>query len=124
MNEKDFDEGLRQVLVCTYGADCASASQKKFGSATAAYDAIKAARNEAGLNRKLYVVRTSCQGWCEYAPVCTVLPEGRVLRDVSPEDGKSLVQAIVTRDDKSFKNKQIWDFSLKRDENLKNKSGR
>jgi len=117
MNEHDFDDGLRQVLVCAYGADCAQATQKRHGSPTAIYDAIKAARNAAGLNRKLYVVRTSCQGWCEYAPVCTVLPEGKVLRDVTPEDAKQVVKAIVARDDKSFKDRQIWDFSKSKKEN-------
>lgn len=119
MNERDFDEGLRQVLVCTYGEDCANASKKRHGSATAVYDAIKGARNAAGLNRKLYVVRTSCQGWCEYAPVCTVLPEGKVLKGVAPEEAPALVNAIVARDDKSFKDKQIWDFSQTREQNLK-----
>ena len=120
MNERDFDDGLRQVLVCTYGADCGAASQKRHGSPTAVYDAIKGARNAAGLNRKLYVVRTSCQGWCEYAPVCTLLPEGKVLRDIRPEDAEKFVKAIVGRDDKSFKDKQIWDFSETREENHKN----
>jgi (2Fe-2S) ferredoxin len=122
MNERDFDDGLRQVLVCAYGEDCARATQKRHGSAKAIYDGIKAARNAARLNRKLYVVATSCQGWCEYAPVCTVLPEGRVLRDVDPAEAYEFVKAAASGDDKPFKNKQIWDFSLSRNENLKNKA--
>jgi (2Fe-2S) ferredoxin len=121
MNERDFDDGLRQVLVCTYGADCANETQRRHGSATAVYDAIKAARNAAGLNRQLYVVRTSCQGWCEYAPVCTVLPEGKVLRDVAPEGAKNLVKAIVGRDDRSFLDRQIWDFSKSKKDNARDK---
>jgi (2Fe-2S) ferredoxin len=122
MNENDFDEGLRQVLVCAYGDDCAAATKKRHGSATAIYDAIKSARNAAGLNRNLYVLRTSCQGWCEYAPVCAVLPEGKVLRDIDTKDAAAFVQAVVQRDDKAFKDKQIWDFSKSRKQNLEERS--
>ena len=122
MNERDFDDGLRQVLVCAYGEDCARATQKRHGSPKAIYDAIKAARNAAGLNRKLYVLATSCQGWCEYAPVCTILPEGRVLRDMDPERAAEFVEAAVSGEEKTLQNKQIWNFSLSRDENLKNKA--
>ena len=121
MNERDFDDGLRQVLVCAYGEDCANATKKRHGSAMAIYDALKSARNAAGLNRKIYVLKTSCQGWCEYAPVCTVLPEGKVIRDLSPEGAKDFVKAVLNHEDKTFKDNQIWDFSKKRDENLKNK---
>jgi len=54
MNEDDFDDDLRQVQVCAYGADCANATAQNYGNPTAIYDAIKKARNAAGLNRKLY----------------------------------------------------------------------
>jgi (2Fe-2S) ferredoxin len=121
MNENDFDDGLRQVLVCAYGADCAEATKARYGSPTAIYDAIKAARNEAGLNRQLYVVRSSCQGWCEYAPVCTVLPEGRVYKDIEPSEAKSLVQNLVKGTEEGIQGRQVWDFSLSKAENLKQK---
>jgi (2Fe-2S) ferredoxin len=121
MNERDFDDGLRQVLVCTYGEDCANATKARHGSDTAVFDAIKAVRKETGLNRKLYVLRTSCQGWCEYAPVCTVLPEGKVVQGITPEGAAEFVRAVVERDDKAFKNEQIWDLSQSHDENMKNK---
>jgi (2Fe-2S) ferredoxin len=124
MNENDFDEGLRQVLVCAYGADCAEATKARYGSPTAIYDAIKAARNEAGLNRKLYVLRSSCQGWCQYAPVCTVLPEGRVYRDIKPEEAPKLVQDLAQRREDGLAGRQIWDFSLSKAENLKKKGPR
>lgn len=121
MNENDFDDGLRQVLVCTYGEDCARATKAAHGNATAIYDAVKASRNEAGFKRKLYVVRTSCQGWCQYAPVCTVLPEGKVYQDLRPEEAESFVRAVVFRDEKRLENKKIWDFSLSRNENYRAK---
>lgn len=122
MNENDFDDGLRQVLVCTYGEECANATRKRHGSDTAVFDALKVARKEAGLNRKLSVLRTSCQGWCEYAPISTVMPEGKVVRDITPEEAADFAKAVVERDDESFKNKQVWDLSLSREENMKNKA--
>ena len=84
---------------------------------------MKKARNAAGLNRKLYVVRTSCQGWCEYAPVCTVLPEGRVYRDIKPEEGQAFVKDVVAKDEKAFAKRLIWDFSQTRAQNQKHKGG-
>ena len=107
MNEHDFDEDLRQVLVCTYGADCANATSKKYGNPTAIYDGIKAARNDAGLNRQLYVVRTSCQGWCQYAPICMVLPEGKVYQDIKPEESVAFVNAVVTADESHFSKRLV-----------------
>jgi (2Fe-2S) ferredoxin len=123
MNENDFDEGLRQVLVCSYGADCANATSKKYGNPTAIYDAIKSARNVAGLNRKLYVVRTSCQGWCQYAPVCSVLPKGRVYQDIKPEEAGAFVEAVMEGKEQSFAERRIWDFSQTRAQNLNRQGG-
>lgn len=121
MNERDFDDGLSQILVCTYGEDCANATKRNYGTATAIYDAIKSARNVRGFNRKLYVIRSSCQGWCEYAPVCTILPQGRVLRDVEPDRADILVEAVVAKNEAMVPGKLVWDFSKSREENLKNK---
>lgn len=122
MNENDFDDGLRQILVCAYGEDCANATKKRHGSEFAVFDALKAARKTEGVGRKLTVMRTSCQGWCEYAPVCMVLPEGKIVRDITPESTAEFVKAVVARDDQSFASKQVWDLSKSRDENLSNKS--
>jgi (2Fe-2S) ferredoxin len=118
MNENDFDDSLNQVLVCTYGDDCANATKKRYGSATAIYDAIKSARNAKGLNRKLYVIRSSCQGWCDYAPVCSVLPEGRVLKDVKPAEASEFVEGILEGLASPRSGSTIWDFRKSREENL------
>ena len=123
MNEHDFDEGLKQVFVCTYGDDCARVTKERHGSASAIYDAIKAARNEAGKKRNLYVVRTSCQGWCEYAPVCAVMPGQRIFHDLDPKEAKDFVKCVLAGDEKPFKSRQIWDFSKTRDENYEAKKG-
>lgn len=122
MNENDFDEGLRQVLVCTYGEECANATRKLHGTDTAVFDAMKQARKDEGLSRKLSVMRTSCQGWCEYAPVSMVLPEGKVVRNITPEEAGAFVKAVARRDDEVFEKNQVWDLSLSREENLKNKA--
>lgn len=117
MNEHDFDDGMRQVLVCALGEDCGKVTKQRFGSPMAIYDAIKNARNEAGCKRQLYVIRTSCQGWCGYAPVIQVLPEGKVYQDIDPKDADKVVQALVNRDDKALENKEIWDFGKPREQN-------
>lgn len=122
MNENDFDEDLRQILVCTYGEECAKATKQRHGSETALFDAMKSVRKAEGLGRKLTVMRTSCQGWCDYAPVCMVLPEGKIVRDVTPEGAAEFVRAVVERDDESFANQQVWDLSRSREENLQNKT--
>lgn len=124
MNEHDFDEGLKQVFVCTYGDDCARATKERHGSATAIYDAIKAARNELGLKRRFYVVRTSCQGWCQYAPVCAVMPGHKVYRDIDPKEAPAFVEAVSGGAEKPFQKRQIWDFSRTRDENYEAKTRR
>ncbi len=121
MNENDFDDGLRQILVCTYGEDCASKTKKRHGHAMAIYDAIKSARNDAGLRRELYVIRTSCQGWCEYAPVCQVLPEGKVYRDIDPSEAVKVVAGFTQGEDSLLVDRKIWDFSQTKAKNLENK---
>ncbi len=122
MNENDFEgAGPKQILVCAYGADCMASTKQAFGSHTAIYDAIKAARNAKGLNKKVYVIRTSCQGWCESAPVCQVLPGGRIFKDLKPEEAGSFVDACVSGSP-DFDNRLIWDYAISRDRNLeKNK---
>lgn len=122
MNENDFDEGLRQILVCTLGEDCARASQQRHGSENAVFDALKAARKSEALSRKLTVVRTSCQGWCQYAPMAMVMPEGKVVQDVSPEEAVDFAKAVASRDDQAFENRQVWDLSASREENLQRRN--
>jgi len=121
MNEHDFDDGLRQLLVCTYGEDCAAKTKQKHGHAMAIYDALKAARNEAGLKRQLYVIRTSCQGWCEYAPVCQVLPEGKIYRNIDPSEAAKVVAEFAKGEDSLLAGRKIWDFSQSKAKNLENK---
>jgi (2Fe-2S) ferredoxin len=119
MNEHDFNgDRPRQLLVCALGADCASKFNKRDGNALAFYDAVKTARNQAGANRELYVVRTSCQGWCEEAPVCQLLPEGRVYKDLKVGDAAAIVQACLQGGEGLEKN-LVWDYSQPRAANEK-----
>ncbi len=122
MNENDFDEGLRHIMVCTLGEDCANATKQRHGTENAVFDALKAARKAEGLARKLTVVRTSCQGWCQYAPVAMVMPEGKVVPGVTPEDAADFAKAVASHNDKVFENRLVWDLSQSREENLKNKT--
>lgn len=123
MNEHDFEgSGPKQILVCAYGADCMAVTKQRHGSHTAIYDAIKAARNAKGLNKQLYVVRTSCQGWCESAPVCQLQPGGRIYKDLTPEEAPAFVDACLSDQSTVFETRQIWDYSASRAENLKRKS--
>jgi len=119
MSENDIDDDVRQILVCTYGEECANATRQRHGSETAVFDAIKAVRKSEGLGRKLSVMRTSCQGWCEYAPVCMVLPEGRIVRGITPEGAAEFTRAVVEREDRVFAGNQVWDLSRSRNENLR-----
>jgi (2Fe-2S) ferredoxin len=117
MNEGDFDDGLRQILVCAYGADCAEANQRSHGTGTALYDAIKKVRNALGLKRKLYVVGTTCQGWCEYAPVCTVLPEGQVRGHVTVDQAEKFIQFAIGQGIEQGAGDFVWNLSKSRSEN-------
>ena len=111
MNENDFDEGLRHIMVCTLGEDCAHATRQKHGTENAVFDALKAARKSEGLGRKVTVLRTSCQGWCQYAPVSMVMPEGKVLQGLTPEQAQAVVKAVAEREDAVFQSQQVWDLS-------------
>jgi len=122
MNEIDFDQGLRHIMVCTLGEDCANATKHRHGTENAVFDALKTARKAEGLGRKVTVVRTSCQGWCQYAPVVMVMPEGKVVQGLTPEESLGFAKAVTSHDDQVFQRQQVWDLSLDRAENLKFKS--
>ena len=124
MNEHDFDDDLKQLLVCSYGVDCARATKALYGESTAIYDAIKVVRNQQNLNRQLYVIRTGCQGWCQYAPVCTVLPGGKVYKDIRPEEAKAFVDAVHQGEEGAFEARRIWDFEKSRVENQRHLKGK
>jgi (2Fe-2S) ferredoxin len=117
MNEHDFDgDRPRQLLVCTYGADCGAALKARDGNPQALADALKAARTEAGLKRRLYVTKTGCMGWCEYAPVVQLLPEGIVLRNFSIEDADAQVRSCL-QGAVDLKDHEVWNYSRTRAEN-------
>lgn len=117
MNEHDFDgDRPRQLLVCTFGADCSARLKERDGNALALADAVKQARNQAGLNRELYVMKTGCQGWCEHANVVQLLPEGRVYKDMTLAQASSLVQACQ-KGGAGLEKQLIWDYSKTRQEN-------
>jgi len=117
MNEHDFD-GDRpcQLLVCTYGADCGAALKARDGNPQALADALKEARTTAGLKRKLYITKTGCMGWCEYAPVAQLLPQGLVLTNLAIADAGMVVRSCVGGSE-ALKGREVWDYSLTRSEN-------
>lgn len=118
MNEHDFDgDRPRQLLVCSYGEDCGAALKQRDGGAMDLYNALKTARTEAGLKRSLYVTKTGCMGWCEYAPVVQLLPEGRVYRNVGIAEAGGAVQAC-SKGGQGLESHLVWDYSLSRAENL------
>lgn len=119
MNEHDFDgDRPRQLLVCTTGADCAAALKKRDGDPMRLADALKEARTQAGLRQQLYVIKTGCQGWCQEAPVCQLLPEGRIFKDLRIDEAPAVVQACLDGGS-ALKSRLVWDYSLPRRENAK-----
>lgn len=118
MNEHDFDgDRPRQLLVCTFGADCGAALKQRDGNPQALGDALKEARTAAGLKRQLYVTKTGCQGWCEHAPVVQLLPEGRIFSAPALDQAPAAVQACLDGGE-ALRPALIWDYSLTRAQNL------
>lgn len=117
MNEFDFNgDRPRQLLVCTYGADCGAALKDRDGSAMAMADAVKEARTAGGHKRDLYVTKTGCMGWCAYAPVVQLLPEGRVYRNPTPGEAPALVDACL-KGGQGLERSLVWDYSESREHN-------
>jgi (2Fe-2S) ferredoxin len=117
MNEHDFDgDRPRQLLVCTFGEDCAAQLKARDGQAHALGDALKAARTAAGLKRQLYVTKTGCQGWCEHAPVMQLLPEGRIFQSPPIADADKTVRACLDGGSQ-LADRLIWDYSQTRAQN-------
>jgi len=123
MNERDFDgDRPRQLLVCTFGEDCARKLKERDGNPHALGDALKAARTEAGHKRELYVTKTGCQGWCEHAPVAQLLPEGRIFKDLKVEEAPAVIAACM-QGGAGLEGRLVWDYSLTRAENQKRSKG-
>lgn len=121
MNERDFDgDRPRQLLVCTFGEDCAARLKARDGAPAALGDALKAARTETGLKRELYVIKTGCQGWCEHANVVQLLPEGRIYSGVEIGEAGQVVRACL-KGGEGLEAKLVWDYSLPRAVNLARK---
>lgn len=117
MNEHDFDgDRPRQLLVCTFGADCGAKLKARDGDPQALGTALKEARTAAGLKRQLYVTKTGCQGWCEHAPVVQLLPEGRIFRAPELTQADSVVRACVDGGS-ALQERLIWDYSQSRAQN-------
>lgn len=116
MNEHDFDgDRPRQLLVCTYGADCGALLKARDGNPQDLADALKAERSRAGLKRKLYVTKTGCMGWCEYAPAVQLLPEGVVARNLTVEGAAAAVEACMAGGEGL--GERVWNYGLSRAEN-------
>jgi (2Fe-2S) ferredoxin len=123
MNEHDFDgDRPRQLLVCTFGADCAAALKQRDGNAQDLGDALKTARSEAGLKRRLYVIKTGCQGWCEHAPVVQLLPEGRIFKAPEIAGAAATVKACLDGGSRLL-DSQLWDYSQSRAMNEARRKG-
>ena len=123
MNEQDFDgDRPRQLLVCTFGEDCAAKLKQRDGNPQALGDALKTARTEAGLKRQIYVTKTGCQGWCEHAPVVQLLPEGRIYKDLRLDEAPAVIQACM-QGGSPLQDRLVWDYSLPRSENQRRKKG-
>lgn len=117
MNEHDFDgDRPRQLLVCSFGEDCAAALKQRDGNALALGDALKAARTNAGLKRELYVTRTGCIGWCEHAPVVQLLPEGKIFKAPALGAVDACIQACKDGG-AAMEQDLLWDYSRTRAQN-------
>ncbi|HXB98547.1 MAG TPA: (2Fe-2S) ferredoxin domain-containing protein [bacterium] len=123
MNEHDFNgDRPRQLLVCTFGEDCAAALKQRDGQAFALADRLKEARTAAGLKRDLYVTKTGCMGWCEHAPVVQLLPEGRIFAAPALKDAPAVVRACLDGGEALAKD-LLWDYSLSRAQNQARQGG-
>ena len=121
MDQDDFDgDRPTQILVCTYGADCGAALKARDGSPHDLADALKAARNEAGLKRRISVTKTGCMGWCAHAPVVQVLPRGMVLSGLPTSGATETVQACLADPETApWSARVVWDYGVSRQENEK-----
>ncbi len=116
MDENDFDgDRPRQLLVCTYGADCGAFLKARDGNAQALADALKEERTRAGLKRGLYITKTGCMGWCRYAPVAQLLPEGIVVRGL--EVGSAAESVLACMQGGAGLGERVWDYGRTRAEN-------
>jgi (2Fe-2S) ferredoxin len=117
MNEHDFNgDRPRQLLVCTFGEDCAAALKQRDGQAFALADKLKEARTSAGLKRDLYVTKTGCMGWCEHAPVVQLLPEGRIFSAPGLNEAPAMVRACLDGGG-ALEKDLLWDYSQTRAQN-------
>jgi (2Fe-2S) ferredoxin len=94
--------------------------KKRDGDLMRLADALKEARTQAGLRQELYVIKTGCQGWCQEAPVCQLLPEGRIFKDLKVDEAPAVIQACM-QGGAPLAERLVWDYSLTRAENQKRK---
>lgn len=86
MNERDFADKVQVIYVCAEGPNCGRHGmadktgdmQANTAGGQALYEALKMERTLRGHKESLKVVRTGCQGMCDYAPVATAWPGGCV----------------------------------------------
>ena len=119
MNEHDFSTQPVAITVCADPAYCGKATVEAHPEAGegAIFLALKAARNELGLKGKVMVQKTTCQGWCDYAPVATVWPDGRVYRDIKPDEAADFIRNAALEDTGAFAARKVWDFRKEKKEN-------
>jgi (2Fe-2S) ferredoxin len=119
MNENDFKSDSVTICVCTDPSYCGRKA-KELGFDTgeeAIYRAIKDTRNGLGLKGKILVQRTSCQGWCDYSPVCTLWPSGKVYRGLKPAEAEKFIHEAVLEDKGSYNSRKIWNFTQSVEDN-------
>ena len=119
MNEHDFKPNPVNITICADPAYCGRLCQEAglAGGEEAIFRAFKTIRNELGLKGQVMTQKTSCQGWCDYAPVVTVWPDGRVYHGIKPEEAEAFIQGAALEDKGTFADRKVWDFRLGDKEN-------
>ena len=119
MNEKDFKAETCTVNVCTDPAYC-GAKARALGHEMkdeTIFRAMKDMRNGLGLKGQVMVQKTSCQGWCDYAPVVTVWPNGNVYAGLKPQDAEKFLTEVVVEGKETFDKKKIWSLTQRPEQN-------
>ncbi|MBL8166283.1 MAG: NAD(P)H-dependent oxidoreductase subunit E [Anaerolineae bacterium] len=88
--QDEEDRFEHQILVCK-GTACISAHSEQVE------DALKAELEHQGLHTQCRVKGVGCPGLCAAATLITVQPEGRLYKEVQPEDAAEIVASIKSK---------------------------
>ncbi|MCK4575944.1 4Fe-4S binding protein [candidate division WOR-3 bacterium] len=87
-----WDENKPSIAICA-GTGCAA-----FG-ARLVVDAFKHEINQRGLENKIGVLVTGCQGYCERGVIVVVKPEGIFYQKVKPDDVEEIIETTLLKKD-------------------------